>query len=153
MTQFDNIDEPTQCHLVVALADITGFGKASRDKSDLAVFQMLDKFYHLIDRLTAQAGGRVLKFMGDSALMIYPLDKAKDAVASLNRLQSEAGKIWPDPNQTCLVRTKAHIGPVVVGPMGPKKRLDAIGNTLNELFCLPSTDSGISQELQKILAG
>jgi len=114
-------------------------------------FQMLNKFYCLVDRVTANAGGRVLKFMGDGSLMVYPEGNAQQAVASLTLLKSEAQGIWSDFDKSCTVRTKAHIGSVVCGPMGPEKRFDAIGNTINELYRMSSDGPEISDALRTFL--
>jgi len=136
---------------VVATADIAGFCRACQGKSDLDTFLMLDKFYHLVDELTTDAGGKVLKFMGDAALMVYPENNAEEAVASFESLKSEAEAIWADFGETCVLRIKAHVGSVVCGPMGPKKQFDAIGKTLNELFRMPWDGTGISSELAEYL--
>jgi adenylate cyclase len=148
---YDSMCEPTECRMVVATADIAGFCKACQGKSDLDTFRMLDEFCHLVDGLTTDAGGRVLKFMGDAALMVYPEENAAAAVASLASLRSEAQAIWTDFDETCVVRTKAHVGSVVCGPMGPAKRFDAIGNTLNELFRMPWDGPELSVALSQLV--
>jgi len=147
----DRISKPTEHRMVVAMADIAGFYKACQEKSDLDTFQMLDKYYFLVNGLVTDAGGKVLKFMGDALLMVYPEDKAKEAVASLGLLKSKAQAIWTEYDEACVVRTKAHVGSVVFGPMGPSKQLDAIGNALNELFRMPWDGPAVSDELQKMV--
>ncbi len=149
----DQASEPTQHRMVVATADIAGFCKACQGKSDLDTFRMLDKFYHLVDGLTSDAGGKVLNFMGDAALMVYPEDNAKEAFSSLESLKSEAQAIWAEFDETRVVRTKAYVGSVICGPTGPEKRFDAIGNTLNELFRMPWDGPDISNEPRKFLNG
>ena len=144
--------EPTERRMVVATADIGGFSRACQGKSGPETFRMLDKFYYLVDGLTTDAGGTVLKFMGDAALMLYPKDNAAAAVASLASLRSEAQAIWTDFDETCVVHTKAHVGSVICGRMGPAKQFDAIGDALNELFRMPAHGPDISVELQTILS-
>jgi len=148
---YDRIADPTECRMIVARADVAGFSKACQNKSNLDTFRMLDTFYHLVHRLTTDAGGKVVKFLGDAALMIYPVQNAAEAIAGLESLKSEAQDLWFEFDETCVVRTKAHIGPVVCGAMGPEKRFDAIGNTINELYRMPADGPDISDGLQRIL--
>ena len=147
----EEVSEPTECRLVLAVADIDGFYKVCQSKSDLDTFRMLDSFYHLVEQVVAEAGGQVVKFMGDSAFIVFPEDKAKQAVAALQDLKSQAQTLWSEFDAKCLVRTKAHLDSVVCGPIGPEKRFDVIGKALNELFRRPRDASELSEQLKALV--
>jgi adenylate cyclase len=137
--------------MVVGLADIAGFAKACKSKSDLETFSMLNTFYDLVGNIIRNADGTVVKFMGDSALVLFPEDKAKQAVDSLRELSFEAARIWAEFDERCKVRIKAHVGSVVIGLIGPDQRLDVIGNTLNQLFLMPWDGPELSDELKQLV--
>ena len=143
--------EPQECMVVIGLADITGFAKACENKPDIETFEMLNKFYGFIGKVIGKADGTVIKFMGDSALVMFPEDKAKQAVASLRELASTTDGVWYKFDEKCSVRTKAHVGSVVIGQMGPDGRLDVIGNTLNRLFLMPWDGPELSDELKQLV--
>lgn len=147
---YNKITKPTECRLIVAMADIACFGKACQGKSNLDTFRMLDEFYHLIDSVVTGTGGKALKFIGDAALMVFPGDHAKEVVALLQSLKKEAQAIWTEFDVKCTVCIKAHIGSVVCGPMGAEKRFDVIGDTLNELFRMPDGHE-LSDELKALV--
>jgi class 3 adenylate cyclase len=137
--------------MVVGLADIAGFAKACKGKSDLETFSMLNTFYDLVSNIIRKGDGTVVKFMGDSALVLFPEDKAKQAVDSLRELSIAAARIWAEFNEKCTVRIKAHVGSVVIGLMGPDQRLDVIGNTLNQMFLMPWDGPELSAELKQLV--
>lgn len=151
---YDNITEPTECKVIVATADIAGFAKVCRNRPEQEVFKMLDEFYKLVGHVVHEAEGKPVKFMGDCALMIFPADKASEAIVALRDLQTKVQGIWSDFHATCRVRIDAHVGSVACGPLGTAgdKRFDVIGNTVNELFLMPHPeDFNLSEELKKIV--
>ena len=78
----------------------------------------------------------MVKFMGDSALMIFPTDAPRGVVDALAQLRRQALLLWQDVGSTCDVHTKAHVGTVAYGPIGPDQRFDIIGRDVNCLFML-----------------
>ena len=151
---YDDITQPTECEVVVATADIAGFAKACRNRPEQDAFKMLDEFYELVGHVVHRAGGKLVKFMGDAALMIFPADKAPEAIVALRDLQTRAQGIWADFHTTCHVRIAAHVGSVICGPLGAAgdKRFDVIGSIVNELFLMRhQKEFNLSEELKKIV--
>jgi adenylate cyclase len=143
---------PEQKTLVIALADVAGFAKACQGRSDLETFQMLDRFYGLVGTVVGQAGGTVVKFMGDCALVVFPQDRAQAAVAALRELRAKAGPIWSEFGAACTLRIKAHIGSVACGPIGPDGRFDVVGRAVNDLFLMRGHgDEEFSEDLKRVL--
>jgi class 3 adenylate cyclase len=136
---YDTITEPMECEVIVATADIAGFTGMCRDRSEQEVFKILDEFYELVGDVVHGADGKVVKFMGDSELIIFPAGKAREVNTALRGLQTQAQEIWSDFHAKCRVRIDAHIGIAVCGPLGTAgdKRFDVTGNTVNELFLMP----------------
>ena len=151
---YDTMTEPRECRMVVALADIAGFDKASRKKSGQEVFSMLDEFYELVGNIVGSAGGRVVKFMGDCAFIVFPEEKARPAVDSLHDLQGRTQTLWSEFDSTCKVSVNAHSGTVLCGLIGTTlyKRFDVFGTPVNDLFRMPLQGFGLSKELEKAVA-
>jgi adenylate cyclase len=145
------MNEPQESRMVIGLADITGFASACQNKTDIDTFNMLNQFYALVGDVVRKAGGTVVKFMGDSALVIFPESEAKQAVTALRELASSSSGVWSDFDRTCTVRIKAHVGSVVSGHMGPDNRFDVIGNALNQLFLMPWKGPDVSDELKSLM--
>ena len=150
---YKSITSPTECRAIVATADITGFSRASQSKSNREVFDLLTEFYGIVGRIVDESGGKVVKFMGDAPLMVFPEGRAKQAVAALRSLTEKSSACVSRFGSACRLRVKAHIGSVVCGPLGTatEKPFDIIGSPLIDLFRMPSGDFVISPELQKLL--
>ena len=83
-------------------------------------------------RSVEEAGGKVVKFMGDAGLLIYPIATAERAVVGLRRLQA-VGDAWlADHDSPCRHIIKAHVGPVYCGQVGTRteKHFDVFGETV-----------------------
>jgi class 3 adenylate cyclase len=148
------MEAPVQETLIIATADVAGFAKACRGRSDVEVFRMLDRVYGLVGTVIGQAGGTVVKFIGDCALVVFPQDKPDAAVAALRELRAEAQPLWSDFGAPCAVRVKAHIGPVACGPIGPDRRFDVVGKSVNDLFLMKgNATEEFSEDLKRVLVG
>ena len=146
----DQITEPTERTMVVAVADVAGFVKACRGKSDRDTFAMLNLFYECVGDAVSVAGGKVVKFMGDSALMVFRGEDASAAVSALKSLGERSATAWTDFDAKCELRIKAHLAPVTCGRIGTRedKRFDIIGQAVNDLFLMPWSELELSEDLR-----
>ena len=152
---YEKIESPTECRGIIALVDIAGFARTAQTMSDSEVFDMLNEFYELVGDAVAGAGGRVVKFMGDAALVILPEDKPGQRVESLRSLKAKAEEWWSRRLPDAQITLKAHLGSVVCGLMGTvtEKRFDIIGAAVVELFLMQSGDFVLSPDLERALEG
>jgi adenylate cyclase len=150
---FKNIKSPVEYQAIIALSDITYFTKASQSRSNRETFDLLSKFYELTGDIIEKFGGKVIKFMGDSALIIFEIDHAKESIKALRSLVEKSSELLSHFNPECRLNIKVHVGTVVVGLLGVsnEKRLDIIGNSINELFRLQSGGFVISEKVQELL--
>ena len=150
---FNRVTEPTDLTVVLSLADVTGFARACRDRSDLETFRLLDRLYEMAGAAAAAAGGRLVKPMGDAVLMVFPVEQARPAVAALQGLKQKADACWSEIRAESRLQIKAHTGSVTCGLMGAAgdKRFDVIGRTVNDLFLMPREEFAVSPALRQLL--
>jgi class 3 adenylate cyclase len=122
------------CNLLVFIVDISNFAKACRDKSEHEIFSILDKFYTLVETEIEKFGGKVIKFMGDSALITFELDKAEDAKEAIKDLTVKSNDLWQEFSIDSKLKIKSDICNLICGEMGLHKNFDVVGNDLNQLF-------------------
>jgi len=151
---YDEITSPTECRMIIAVADIAGFAHIFQTMSNREMFDMLDEFYELVGDVTEDAGGKVVKFGGDAALIVFPENTANQAVEALRSLKTRADGWLSQLDPSAQVYVKAHVGSVVCGPLGTakEKRFDVIGAPVMELYMSPSEDFVLSPELQRAIA-
>lgn len=152
---FNEINSPTQLKVILANVDIAGFDKTFRHKrSDQDMFQMLGLFYEFVGEKVQKGDGKVVKFLGDAALIIFPPESPEKALHALENMQHEVKDIWAGHNLTCDVRVDIHIGDIICGEIGAKdeKRFDIIGEAVNDLFLMPHPDKlNLSDEFKKAI--
>ena len=62
--------------LLIVFADLTRFMVNARSTPDAALADLLDAYYRHAEGLVSAAGGRVVKFMGDAFLAVWPEARA-----------------------------------------------------------------------------
>ena len=151
MIDYQAVTTPTECELVIAVADLARFSRTARLISDRATFELLDEFYELTGTIVEKAGGKVVKFLGDAALIVFAGDAPDRALAGLRALKDAADDRLSAHNPDLKLQIRVDLGRVVCGPLGTvaDKRFDVVGNMVNELFLMERDDFVISDRLEQ----
>jgi class 3 adenylate cyclase len=134
--------------LLIAFVDLTGFSLQSTRVDDVEVATVIDGYYRLIGERVVAAGGRVVKFMGDAALIVFGEADADRGVTALLALKDEADAYLAAARWDCRAHVKVHCGDVIAGPFGPPGdlRFDVIGKAVNTTAMLDATGVALSVE-------
>lgn len=126
----------TSEHLVLAVTCVPGSTAACATHGDKRTVALLADYYALVAHAAASAGGRVIKVMGDAALVTFPGGCVREAVEAMRLLQASGTNLWRGFDDRCRVEVKVGAGAVVCGQFGPPgdERLDVYGDALNQLF-------------------
>jgi class 3 adenylate cyclase len=133
---------------LVACSDLTGYAKLSSKLIEEDLFRFLSDYYELVGDIIGESGGRVIKFMGDAALITFSDLHADMGARSLFVLQREGDKFLATRGLACRHHIRAHFGPIREGELGTRaeKRLDIIGSTVNTMFLLKASEFAITPE-------
>ena len=140
-----------QADMLVALCDWTLFSSYARTHASGEVFSALADFYLLVEQRVETSGGIAFKFMGDAALLAFPRDCADSGVATLLELQSETNRWFESRHMDNRLHVNAHVGEVTLGPMGHKRQLDLIGETVNITAGMGRRPFALSQQAFRCL--
>ena len=129
---------------VIWYCDLRGFTRASDRLPRDAIIALLNDYFGAMGAVVTEAGGEILKFMGDAMLAIFTVAEpsqrrgtaarvaqaataAAQAIAALNRRRAEAGEL------AVRFGLALHIGEVLFGNIGASNRLDftVIGPAVN----------------------
>ena len=126
--------------LAIAFLDLARFQIASRRVKDVELAMLLEDFYERIADGVKPAGGRVVKFMGDGALVVFPIDRASQAARTLLMLKSDVDARLAKRHFLSTLVVRFHADEVMSGPIGPKadRRYDVIGQAVNRTAVLRS---------------
>ena len=128
--------------LVVAFLDLTGFAAQSTRVPDAELAERIDGYYSRVAQRTVDAGGYVVKFIGDGALVIFRREDADAAVQMFLDLKAELDDWLAQTGWPCRLTVKIHVGDVIIGPFNG--RLDVIGREVNAAAMLDSTGVALS---------
>jgi class 3 adenylate cyclase len=132
--------------VLILFADLTRFMVNSRSTPDAALAELLDGYYRYAEGLVEAADGRVVKFMGDAFLAVWPEARAGHGVEALSGLKRDIDAWWAAKGWDSRVVLKAHFGRAIIGPFGADARLDVIGNEVNVAATLPARTVSLSTE-------
>ena len=141
-------------YAAIWFCDLRGFTRFSDRESRETVIDMLNDWFDCMAEPIAEAGGEILKFMGDGMLAIFAADgdsaaacdRALDAAHAAARAVDTFNGIRRDNKEAPLAYGLAlHLGEVGFGNIGSRRRLDftVIGAAVNHASRL--------QELTKTL--
>jgi adenylate cyclase len=143
---------------VIWYCDLRGFTRASDALPRDTIIALLNDYFDAMGAIVTDAGGEILKFMGDGMLAIFPVPEGSDAAETarrasraaasvsdamlvLNRIRSAAGE------PTVRFGLALHIGEVMFGNIGASQRLDftVIGPAVNHAARLEKLCSALDR--------
>ncbi|PYP58503.1 MAG: hypothetical protein DMD40_05380 [Gemmatimonadetes bacterium] len=138
----------SELSLLVAFTDFTHFAAQAERLDDVEVARVMDAYYEVAGRTVAAAGGRVVKFIGDATLAVFPAESVDRGVLGLLELKDAADRLMVDRGWESRLTVKAHFGPVVAGQFGLQsdKRYDILGKTVNVTARLDASGVALSVE-------
>ena len=134
MDDLSAISSVRKINLLICFYDIENFASIARDRPDpVEIFDILNGMAKITHGKIDGSPGHVVKFIGDSALLIFPEGAEDEGVNLLLQLKDELETFFG--RQGCSTRTRfnVHFGEVAVGPFGVGRRvsLDVFGDSVN----------------------
>lgn len=140
---FSTIRTPTRVNLLISFMDIQGFARIAQAVTDLnKLFDLLNGWAALVVTGIESAGGRVIKFIGDSALCVFPEDQASGGVKALLAAKQKSEQYLESRGFSSRLRVTGHVGEAIVGVFGTGKciGLDVFGDSVNVSATLERSD-------------
>jgi class 3 adenylate cyclase len=102
-------------------------------EDDPRIAGFLQEFYSLAAEHLEPPGGRIVKFMGDAGLVVFPVEAAEKVIFALCRLAERAHDLAARSDINAYLNVNVHVGPVLAGSFGPpgEESFDVIGKTVN----------------------
>lgn len=124
--------------LVVLVADLTNFHRGFRTRTNEEMAAFLDRFFSMSESVITEAGGRIVKFLGDAVLAIFQPEDAARAVAATVTMQTISEEMARQIGLEMKLGANLHAGPVVSAELGSgsSRRFDIIGLVVNQTFML-----------------
>ena len=123
----------TRSPMLIVFLDLGGYKAVCAERGDLEVADMIDDYYDRVSNAVQKAGGRVVKFIGDGALVVFADRSADAGVSMLLDLIPRVDAFMRERGWNCRLRAKVHFGDVVAGEFGSTgaARFDVMGREVN----------------------
>lgn len=120
----------------------------------IEVARHLNHFYREVGTATRGAGGQVVKYLGDGALLCFDADHVNTAVLALLELKQDVERWMDSLGWDCRLKVQAHFGPTVVGTYddGATTFFDVFGRTVNTAATLETAGFTLSAQAFRQLA-
>ena len=137
---------------VLLFVDLVGFTEMSNSLPSKIILKVLNDFFEVINSSVESNSGEILKFIGDGALIVFPVvdDLTAQESAARNALNAVAharDKLQNHNGEGGIeFRAALHVGEIFYGNIGSQDRLDftAIGPAVNLVSRLLDQASALS---------
>jgi class 3 adenylate cyclase len=128
----------TETKLCLLAADLAGFSRACTHLGAIDIAQFLDRWYRQCAPLVALRGGRVVKFMGDGMLAVFPEAAVLAAVDAATAIRVALLELRAQTQWRVDLGANIHLAIVAEGMFGPEddQRYDVFGSGVNHLFLM-----------------
>ncbi len=139
---------PSTVQLFISFIDLTNFSKNFYERSPKEAFNYISSISKVVISSIHDAGGLVLKFIGDSALIIFGSDDIDRGVKALLDLKKKIDEYNKSLKLDSTLYVKCHTGEVAIGYLGLEDdlRLDIMGNEVNVCAMMKTRGFAISAE-------
>ena len=139
MATFDEIQKPVQANLLICFCDLANFTSIAKKLEDsLEIFEVLNGMAVAVVRFINSTKGRVIKFIGDSWLIVFPEEAADDGIRQLLELRDRVIEYFKNLDISMKLHVGVHFGEVAIGPYGeqPCRTIDILGDSVNKAAAL-----------------
>ena len=139
----------SETSLLIVFTNLSRFAAQSLRLNDIETADMVDTYYERLATAVEAAGGKVVKFIGDGALIVFPEDSVDRGVEMLLQAKTAIDGLMSDRGWECRFGARVHFGTVVAGPFGAtsSKKYDVIGKAVNATALL-DYPSGITLSVE-----
>lgn len=127
------MNEMNEERLALVLTDLAGYTRTTQSLDALAAAEFLERYYAICSEEISARGGRVVKWLGDACLAVFPVDRTTDAVSSVEAIEARCGG-----DLDTRLGASVHVATVAAGRIGPEgaRGYDVIGSGVNHLFLM-----------------
>jgi class 3 adenylate cyclase len=145
---------PTEHELLIGFYDLTGYMRYADKAEPRPLLDLMAGYFHLTGQILADAGGRLIKAMGDAGLAAFPAELVDAGVLAFQSLQRQGDAWLAGQGYKTHAVVKLHLGPVAIGMVGGPglEIVDVYGLTVNTAAQLPSTGLAMTPTVFRRLA-
>jgi len=141
MSFWTELRVPTEQELLIGFYDLKGYMRYAENTEPRQMLSTMTGYFALTGQIVTEAGGRLIKTLGDAGLAAFPAELADDGVHAFLSLQTKGDDWLAQHGYKTYTVVKLHLGPVAIGRVGSpgEEILDVQGKTVNIAAAVDST--------------
>ncbi len=141
MSFWTGLRVPAETELLIGFYDLSGYMRYAENAEPRRLLDTMSGYFALTAQILMDAGGRLIKTLGDAGLAAFPTELADTGVRAFHLVRSKGGEWLAERDYRSHVVIKLHLGPVAIGLVGSpgEEILDVYGKTVNVAATLSST--------------
>jgi class 3 adenylate cyclase len=116
---------------LVCFTDIAGFARRAETLSLESIAGLLKRVGSIISRCMRSTAGQVVKYIGDSSLLVFPEDDTERSVRELLTMKREIEEYFSSDHPQLAITFSAHVGEIIAVRLEPIEAMDVLGNTVS----------------------
>jgi class 3 adenylate cyclase len=154
MSFWSELRVPTEHELLIGFYDLTGYMRYSEKAEPRQLLDLMAGYFRLTGQILTDAGGHLIKSMGDAGLAAFPAELADAGVLAFQSMQRQGDAWLAAQGYKTHAVVKLHLGPVAIGMVGApgQEIIDVYGLTVNTAAQLPSTGLAMTPAVFRRLA-
>jgi adenylate cyclase len=116
---------------LICFTDISGFTGISRSKDPEEAYRILREFAAISTEEVQDTTGCIVKYIGDSSLIVFPEEDADRGVRTLLELKDRLDEILENRGYAQKVGFSLHCGELYVMRLPPFDSFDVVGDAVN----------------------
>jgi len=134
---FSKISNPQKVNLLISFIDITSTSQKLADS--ILLFELINSFAHAIIETMHNTSGRIIKFVGDTCLIIFPEDSVDEGVLTIKSIKERCDKLFIQKGIPAKLSINIHFGEVAIGQIGygEYQSIDIFGDAVSITSKLP----------------
>ena len=140
MSFWTELRMPTEYELLVGFYDLSGYMRHAEKTEPRQLLDMMSGYFALTGQILSDAGGRLIKTMGDAGLAAFPIETVDAGVRAFQSVRSTGREWLARQGFKADTVVKLHLGPVAIGLVGSpgQEIIDLYGKTVNVAAAVPS---------------
>ena len=154
MSHWSELRLPTECELLVGFYDLTGYMGYAERTEPRQLLNTMTGYFALSGSILRDAGGHLVKTMGDAGLAVFPAELVDAGVMAFQAVRAAGDEWLGRQGYKTRAIVKLHLGPVALGRVGAPgaEILDVYGKTVNIAATLSSTGLAMTPAVFRRLA-
>ncbi|UCF96613.1 MAG: adenylate/guanylate cyclase domain-containing protein [Spirochaetaceae bacterium] len=136
MKDFMGLKDGDTASALVCVTDIADFTRTASSLSLEGIAGLLKQVSSIIARRITNTGGRVVKYIGDASLLVFPQEDVDGSIRELLSMKQEIEEYFASTYPALAITFSAHLGQIIIVRIEPFENLDILGHTVNTAWRL-----------------